>query len=102
MFCRFCGFRVVIVWESYRTYRSAGYGYGSVTELTEVVGIVAQAYITHRSSGYGIPGRKVVPVPRVLSNRRTITHTRSRYAYERHTELTEAWGTGQEVLLSGT
>ena len=29
--------------------RSSGYGYGSVTELTEVPGIVARAYKTHRS-----------------------------------------------------
>ena len=48
-FCRVCGFRVR-VWGSYRTSRSFGYGYGSVTELTEVPGIVAQAYRTHRSS----------------------------------------------------
>ena len=33
MFCRVCGFRVR-VWESYRTSRSFGYGYGCVTELT--------------------------------------------------------------------
>ena len=50
MFCRVCGFRVR-VWESYRTSRSFGYGYGSVTEHTEVPGIVARAYRTHRSSG---------------------------------------------------
>ena len=49
MFCRVCGIRVR-VWESYRTSRSFGYGYGSVTELTEVPDIVARAYITHRSS----------------------------------------------------
>ena len=51
-FWRVCGFRVR-VWESYRTSRSFGYGYGSVTELPEVRGIVARAYITYRSSGYG-------------------------------------------------
>ena len=39
------------VWESHRTSRSIGYRYGSVTELTEVPGIVARAYRTHRSSG---------------------------------------------------
>ena len=50
MFCRVCGFRVK-VWESYRTSRSFGYGYGSVTELAEVPCIVARAYRTHRSSG---------------------------------------------------
>ena len=43
-----CGFRVK-VWESSRISRSFGYGYGSVTELTEVPGIVARAYKTHRS-----------------------------------------------------
>ena len=48
--CRVCGFRVRI-WGFYRTSRSFGYGYGSVTELPEVPGILAQAYITHRSSG---------------------------------------------------
>ena len=35
MFCTVCAFRVR-VWESYRTYRSFGYGYRSVAELTEV------------------------------------------------------------------
>ena len=37
MFCMVCGFRVR-VWESYRTSRTFGYVYGSVTELTEVPG----------------------------------------------------------------
>ena len=49
MFCRICGFRVR-VWESSRTFRSFGYGYGCVTELTEVPGIVAWAHRTHTSS----------------------------------------------------
>ena len=40
------------IWEPYRTYKSSGYGYASVTALTEDPGIVAQAYITHRSPGY--------------------------------------------------
>ena len=40
-----------LIWGPYRTYKSAGYGCESVTELTEVPGIVAQAYRTHRSSG---------------------------------------------------
>ena len=50
IFGRVCGFRVRVL-ESYRTSRSFGYGYESVTELPEVPGIVARAYITHRSSG---------------------------------------------------
>ena len=70
MLCRVCGFRVR-VWESCRTSRSFGYGYGCVTELTEVPGIVARAYRTHRSSGYGC---------------------------ECATELTEVPGTGMKVL----
>ena len=42
----------VLVWTSYRTHTSSGYGYRSLTELTEAPpGIVARAYITHRSSG---------------------------------------------------
>ena len=81
MFCRVCGFRVR-VWESYRTSRSFGNGYGSVTELTEVPGIVARAYRTHRSSGrvqnmlYPYPG----------------------YCGTGCTELTEVPGTGMNVL----
>ena len=39
------------VWGSYRTSRSYGYGYGSVTELPGVPGIVAQAYRTLIISG---------------------------------------------------
>ena len=45
MVCRVCGFRVR-VWESYRTSTSFGYGYGSVTKLTEVSGVAARAYKT--------------------------------------------------------
>ena len=40
------------VWESYRSSRSFGYGYESVTELPGVPGSVARAYRTHRSSGW--------------------------------------------------
>ena len=55
MFCRVCEFRVR-VWESYKTSRSFGYGYGSVTELTEVPGIVAQGRteLTEVPGGYKI------------------------------------------------
>ena len=81
MFCRVCGFRVR-VWESYRTSRSFGYGYESVTELPEVPGIVARAYRSHRSSGrvqnvmYPYPG----------------------YCGTGLTELTEIPGTGMKDL----
>ena len=51
MFCRVFRFRVR-VWESYRTSRSFGYRYESVTELLKVPSIVARAYRTYRSSGY--------------------------------------------------
>ena len=41
----------VRVGRYYRTYINSGYGYKSVTELTEVQGIVTRVYRTHRSSG---------------------------------------------------
>ena len=81
MFCRVCGFRVR-VWESYRTSRSFGYGYESVTELPEVAGIVARAYRTHRTSGRV---RKVLyPYPG--------------YCDTGCAELTEVPGAGMNVL----
>ena len=80
-FCRACGFRVRI-WKSYRTSKSFGYGYESVTELPEVPGIVAQTYITPRSSGRV---RKVLnPYPG--------------YCGTGCIELTEVPGTGMNVL----
>ena len=81
MFCRVCGFRVR-VWESYRTSRSFEYGYGSVTELTEVPGIVARGYMTHRSSDRAQNMR--YPYPGYCGTGRT--------------ELTEVPGTGTKVL----
>ena len=51
----------------------SGYGYGSLTELTEVSGIVA--HNTGRTQLMEVPRRYsykyVIPVPRVLSYRRT-------------------------------
>ena len=92
-------------WGGYRrttrevcsSYRSFRYGYGSVTELAEVTGIVARAYRTHRRSGHvyeslveprEVAGGNdnVVPVPRVFVALRT--------------ELTEVPGTGMHVLQS--
>ena len=81
MFCRVCGFRVR-VWEAYRTSRSFGYGYGSVTEVTEVPGSVERAYRTHRSSGR--VQNMLYPYPRYCGMGRT--------------ELTEIPGTGMKVL----
>ena len=90
MFCRVCGIRVR-VWESFRTSRSLGYGYGSVTELTEVPGTVAWVYRTHRSSGR--VQNMLYPYPGCCGTGRT--------------ELTEISGTGMKVLeniqkISGT
>ena len=79
--CRICVFRVR-VWGSYRTSRSFGYGYGSVTELPEVLGIVAQAYRTHRTSG------------RV----KNIMYPYPGYCGTGLAELTEVPGTGMKVL----
>ena len=83
-----------------QNFRSSGYGYGSVIELTEVPGIVARAYRTHRSSGQvqkcctrtpGICGMGVQSSQkfrvRVLMSYRT--YRSSGYGYECTTELTE-------------
>ena len=87
-----------------RTYRSSGYWYGSVTELTEVPGIVAQAY---NSQKFRVRHKKVVPAPRVLLHRRTEltdnpdtvmnviqyrTYRSSGYGYGSVTQLTEVPG----------
>ena len=85
MFCRVCGFRVR-VWDSYETSRSFGYGYGIVTELPKVTGIVARAYITYINSGRV---QKVLYAPRVLWHGVYRTHRSPRYGYECPTELTE-------------
>ena len=84
MFCRVCEFRVR-VWESYKTSRSFGYGYGSVTELTEVPGIVARAY---RTQTFRAGTNNAVSVPRVLSHGAYRTYRSSGYGYECPTELT--------------
>ena len=73
------------------------YGYGRVTEFTEVPGIVAQAYITHRFSGYGIERFYTARTQGIVAQAYR-THRRSRYEYERHTELTKVPDTGTEVL----
>ena len=83
MFCRVCGLPVR-VWEAYRTSKSFGYGYGSVTEVTEVPGIVERAYRTHRSFG------------RVQN----MLYPCSGYCGMGRTELTEISGTGIKVLLN--
>ena len=77
----------VRVWGSYRTYRSSGYGYGSVTDLTEVPGIVARA-CTELTQ---VPGRykNAVPASRVYAKRAYRAYRSSGYGYECRTELTE-------------
>ena len=65
-----------------KTSRSFGYGYGSVTELTEVPGIVARAYRTLRSSGR--IQKRLYPYPGYCGTGRA--------------ELTEVPGMGMNVL----
>ena len=66
--------------------------YGSVTELTEVPGIVARAYRTH------IRYKNDIPVPRVFVALAYRTSRSSGHGYECHTELPEVPGTGMNVL----
>ena len=66
-----------VLCQSYRSHRSSGYGYGSVTELTEVPGkyknavpvprvFVARAYRAYRSYGYGYECTELTEVCRVI------------------------------------
>ena len=93
----------VRVWGSYRTYARFGYGYGSVTELTEIAGIVARAYRTHKSSGrvqkmlYPYPGycgtarTELTEVPGTSMNVQQNSQ-KLRVRYESLTELPEVQG----------
>ena len=62
--------------------------YGSVTELTEVLGIVARVYRTR------IRYKNDLPVPRVFVALAYRTSRSSGYRYECHTALPEVPGTG--------
>ena len=75
-----------------QTSRSSRYGYESLTELPEVPGVVARAYRTHTSSG----GRyeNAVPVPQVFVALAYITYRSSGCGCECPTELTKVPGTG--------
>ena len=113
MFCSVRGFRVR-VWESCRTSRSLRYGYGCVTELTEVPGvcgagvqnlqkfragikwlctrtpgIVARSYRSYRSSGYGYECRtNLTEVPGTGNTR---VNTRQRVRFEVKDFIQLAW-----------
>ena len=64
-----------------QNFQKFGYGYGSVTELAEVPGIVARSYRTHRNSGRA--KKMLYPYPRYCGTGRA--------------ELTEVPGTGMKV-----
>ena len=66
--------------------------YGSVTELTEVPGIVARAHRSH------IRYKNDTPVTRVLVALAHRTSRSSGYGYECRAELPEVPGTGMNVL----
>ena len=83
MFFRVCVFRVR-VWKSYRTHSSFGYGYGILTELTDVPGRYTNVVLVPvPAPGYFYKG---IPVPWILCHGRT--------------ELTEVPGTGKNVVQS--
>ena len=70
--------------------------YGSVTEFTEVPGIVARAYRTHTRY------KNDIPVPRVFVALAYRTSGSSGYGYECLTELPEVPGTGMNVLCASS
>ena len=72
----------VRVWGSYRTYRSSGYRYESVTELTEVPGIVGTGVQNSQKFRAGI--KTLYPYPG--------------YLWHERTELKEVPGTGISVV----
>ena len=90
MFCGVCAFRVRVR-ESYRTSRSFGYGYESITELTEVPG--AGTEVLQNSQKVQAGTKNAVPVPRVLWHRAYRTHRSYGYGYQSLTELPEVPGT---------
>ena len=126
-FCRVCGFRVR-VWVSYRTYKSSGLGYNTLTELTEVPGvqnskksgqvykrntgtpgIVKPGVQNSQKSGYGYKTlTEFTEVPGIVA-RAYRTHRSSRQVkngvpvppvlWLGRTELTEIPGTGMKVAL---
>ena len=73
----------IVPQQSYRSHRSSWLGYGDLTELTEVPGIVARAYKTH------ISYKNDTPVPRVFVPLAYRTSRSSGYGYECPRELTE-------------
>ena len=90
-----------VLWHgSYRTHRSSGYGYESLTELPEVPGtgvIVLQSIQNLRVLWHGrtelpeVPGRykHAVPVPQVFVAPAYRTSRSSGYGHECPTEVTE-------------
>ena len=90
-----------VLWHgSYRTRRSSGYGYESLTEFPEVPGTgmkVLQNFQNFRVLWHGrtelpeLPGRykHAVPVPRVFAAPAYRTSRSSGYGYECPTEVTE-------------
>ena len=95
-----------VLWHgSYRTHRSSGYGYESLTKLPEVPGTdmeVLQNFQEFRVLWHGrtelaeVSGRykNAVPVPRVFVALTYRTYRSSGYGYEDPIELTKVPGTG--------
>ena len=91
MFCSVRGFRVR-VWESCRTSRSLRYGYGCVTELTEVPGVCGAGVQNLQKFRAGIKWL-CTRTPGIVA-RSYRSYRSSGYGYECRTNLTEVPGTG--------
>ena len=94
MLCRVCAFPVM-VWQSYRTFRSTGTGM-EVLQNSQGSGYCGTG--AQNSHKFRAGTKNAVPVPRVLWYGAYRTHRLSGYGYEYPTELTEVPGTGMKVL----
>ena len=86
--CRVCAFPVM-VWQSYRTFRSTGTGM-EVLQNSQGSGYCGTG--AQNSHKFRAGTKNAVPVPRILWHGAYITHRSSGYGYESLTELPEVPG----------
>ena len=89
--------------QSDRTHRSSGYGYGSLTELTEVLGTSYGMEVLRNSQKFWVLGiRMLYPYPYPHPSIFKRVYPYPGYLCHGRTELTEVPGTGTNVLHNYT